>query len=145
MAAFQFYLQSGKQRKVRWMGEDNHVVRGKKFPSEKKCEKCARRDATANSFVAKVRLEVFAHFQAVAVKRHCSIQNWLFCLPGRILCKHTANDEIALDFALHLSRLFGSRCNWTCHSDTRVRLILSSLNACLNIVRVSVALLPRFS
>jgi hypothetical protein len=29
MAAFQFYLISGKQRKVGWVGEDSHVVFGK--------------------------------------------------------------------------------------------------------------------
>jgi hypothetical protein len=33
-----------------------------------------RCDATATSFVAKVRSEVFAHFQAVAV-RHSSMRN----------------------------------------------------------------------
>jgi hypothetical protein len=35
MVAFQFYLQSGKQRKVGWVGEDSCVVFGKKFPGEK--------------------------------------------------------------------------------------------------------------
>jgi hypothetical protein len=30
MAASRFYLQSGKQRKVGWMGDDSHVVFGKK-------------------------------------------------------------------------------------------------------------------
>jgi hypothetical protein len=36
MAAFQFYLQSGKERKVWWVGDDSHVVFGKKkkFPGE---------------------------------------------------------------------------------------------------------------
>jgi hypothetical protein len=36
MAAFQFYLQSGKQRKVGWVGNDSHIVFGQKFPGEKK-------------------------------------------------------------------------------------------------------------
>jgi hypothetical protein len=35
MAAFQFYLQSGKQRKVGWVGDDIHVVFGQKFTGEK--------------------------------------------------------------------------------------------------------------
>jgi hypothetical protein len=30
MAAFQFYLQSRKPRKVGWVGDDSHVVFGKK-------------------------------------------------------------------------------------------------------------------
>jgi hypothetical protein len=32
MVAFQFYLQSGKQRKVGCVGGNNHVVYGQKFP-----------------------------------------------------------------------------------------------------------------
>jgi hypothetical protein len=32
MAAFQFYLHSGKQRKVGWVGDNSHVVFGQKFP-----------------------------------------------------------------------------------------------------------------
>jgi hypothetical protein len=43
MAAFQFYLQSGKQRKVAggyvrqvgWVGNESHVPFGQKFPGEK--------------------------------------------------------------------------------------------------------------
>jgi hypothetical protein len=30
-----FYLQSGKQRKVWWVGDDSHVVSAKKFTGEK--------------------------------------------------------------------------------------------------------------
>jgi hypothetical protein len=44
-----------------------------------------RREVTASSLVANIRGEVFAHFQAVAIKRHSSIRNGLFGLPGRIL------------------------------------------------------------
>jgi hypothetical protein len=35
MAAFQFYLQSGKQIKVGWVGDDGLIVLGQKFPGEK--------------------------------------------------------------------------------------------------------------
>jgi hypothetical protein len=35
MAAFQSCLQSGKQRKVGWAGDDSHVVFGTEFSSEK--------------------------------------------------------------------------------------------------------------
>jgi hypothetical protein len=35
MATFQFYLQSLKQRKVGWVGDDSHVDFGKKFAGEK--------------------------------------------------------------------------------------------------------------
>jgi hypothetical protein len=64
--------------------------------------------ATARSFVAEVRDKVFAHFHAV--KRHSSLQNCLFGLPGWILCEQSPwvkeNDENALDFALQQPRLF---------------------------------------
>jgi hypothetical protein len=50
------------------------------------------------------------------------------------------NDEHALDFAFHLSRLFRPRCVWT----SGVLLVLSSPKACLIIVRASVALFQRF-
>jgi hypothetical protein len=49
------------------------------------------------------------------------------------------NDEHALGFALHLSRL-----NRTCHSIIRVRLMLSFPIARLIIAKVSVALFLRF-
>jgi hypothetical protein len=35
MAAFQFYLQLGKQRKVGWVGDESHIVFGQIFPGEK--------------------------------------------------------------------------------------------------------------
>jgi hypothetical protein len=51
------------------------------------------------------------------------------------------NDEHALDYALHMFRLFRSRRILT----FRIRLMLSSLNDCLIIARVSVAPFPRFA
>jgi hypothetical protein len=54
-----------------------------------KCETMRRRKVTASSFVANIRGEVFAHFQAVIIKRHSSMRNWLFGLPGRILCEQS--------------------------------------------------------
>jgi hypothetical protein len=97
-------------------------------------------DATASSFIVKGG-EVFEHFYAVAVKRHSSMRNWLFGLPGRILCDVKENDEHAFDFALHLTRISRSNLNWACHSNNRIRLMISSLTACLIVERVSVALL----
>jgi hypothetical protein len=38
------------------------------------------------------------------------------------------NDEHALDFALHLSRPLQPALNQTCHLNTRVWLMLSTLN-----------------
>jgi hypothetical protein len=35
MVAFPFYLQSGKKGKVRWVGDNSHVVFGQKFAGEK--------------------------------------------------------------------------------------------------------------
>jgi hypothetical protein len=69
---------------------ESHVVFGQKFPGEKrKCEMVPCRNATAGSLVVKVRGEAIARFHAVAVKRHSSMRNWLFDLPGRILCEQS--------------------------------------------------------
>jgi hypothetical protein len=40
--------------------------------------------------LAKVWGEVFAHCHAVAIKCHSSMWNWLFGLPGWILCKESS-------------------------------------------------------
>jgi hypothetical protein len=55
------------------------------------------------------------------------------------------NDEHALAFALHLSRLFLFALNRACHSKTSVRLKISSPNTCLIMTRVFVELFPRFT
>jgi hypothetical protein len=53
MAAFQFYLQMGKKRKIGWVGDNNHVVSGKKkFSGEKrKCKTVCFHDATAEQAI----------------------------------------------------------------------------------------------
>jgi hypothetical protein len=51
------------------------------------------------------------------------------------------NNEHALDYALHLPRLYRSRRVWT----FRIRLMFSSPNACLITARASVAPFPRFT
>jgi hypothetical protein len=63
------------------------------------------RDATASSFAAKVRGEVFTRFHAVAVKRHGSMRNWVFGLPGRILCEQSSWCQRKL-----------RKCSWLCTS-----------------------------
>jgi hypothetical protein len=76
IAAFQFYVQSRKQRKVGLVGDDSHVVFGQKFHGErKKFEMVCSHDATASSFVAKVQGEVIAHFHSMGIKHHSSMQN----------------------------------------------------------------------
>jgi hypothetical protein len=61
---------------------------------KRKCETVCCLDATAISFVSKVRGEVFAHFYAVVVSQHRnsssnSSWDWLFRLAGRILCEQS--------------------------------------------------------
>jgi hypothetical protein len=75
IATFQFYLQSWKQTNVGRVGDVSRVVFGKKFFGEKNCETVHCRDATVNSFVAKVRGEVFSYVHAAAVKRHNSMRH----------------------------------------------------------------------
>jgi hypothetical protein len=49
-------------------GKNNSLVK-------KKCEMVHCRDATSNSFFAKVRVKVFTHFHAVVVKHYSIMQN----------------------------------------------------------------------
>jgi hypothetical protein len=79
---FSFIFNRRNRIKVRLVGDDSHVVF---FLSKRECETVRCRDATARSFVAKIRGEVFAYFHAFAMKRHSSMQNSLLGLPGWIL------------------------------------------------------------
>jgi hypothetical protein len=81
--------------------------------SRRKQEMVCCHDATASSFVAKVWGEVFAHFHSVAIKVTvvCGI-DCLACQDEFFVnnpLDAEENDEHALNFALHLSRLFWSR------------------------------------
>jgi hypothetical protein len=113
---------------------------------KRKCETVLCLNAIVSSYVAKVRDEVFTHFHAVAIKRHSSMRNCLLCQDKFVVRNplHVKENDYALDFALHLYRLFRSALNRSCHSNSRVRLMLSSPNSCLIIARVSIALFPRF-
>jgi hypothetical protein len=99
-------------------------------------------DATAGSFVVEVWAEVFAQFHTVGLKRHSSMRNWLFGLPGRILCRQSLDVKENYDhvfyIALRMSSLFRSLWVWSFH----VRLMLSSQNACLITTRASLTLFP---
>jgi hypothetical protein len=78
----------------------------KKLSGEKK--KC---EAVRCCFVAKVQFEVFSHFHTVAVEHHSSLCNGLACQDEFFVnIPHDVkeNDEHALNFVLHLSRLFQS-------------------------------------
>jgi hypothetical protein len=101
-------------------------------------------DATASPLVAKVQGEVFAHCHAV-IKHHSSMWNWLFGLPGWILCEQSSGCQrkrwACSWFCSSAVSLFSVLMNWIFH----VWLMLSSLNAYLIIARVSVALFPRFA
>jgi hypothetical protein len=143
MAAFQFYLQSGKQRNVGWVGYVSHVVFGQKFPGDKrKCEMVCCRVATASSSVAKVWGEVFANFHVVTINCYSSIWNWLFGLPGQIICEQSRCCQRKWWACSWLCSSpvspFQSALNQACHSNTCVWCVLSSPHASLFIVRVSV-------
>jgi hypothetical protein len=140
MAAFQFYLQSGKQRKVGWVGDGSHIIFGHKIPWWKReCETVQCRDVTA-IFLC----EFFAQCHAVAVKVTVVCGSDCFSCQDEFLMNNPLdvkwNDEHALDFVVHLSRTFQSGLNRACYSHTRVRLMLSFPNVCLIISRVSVTL-----
>jgi hypothetical protein len=82
----------------------------KNDPGEKESEMACCHYTTATFFAAKVRGEVFAHFHAVAVKRHRVCGIYCFVCRDEFFVNNPPdvkeNDEYALDFALRLSRLF---------------------------------------
>jgi hypothetical protein len=71
------------------------------------------RDAASISFVVKVRGEVFSHFQAVAVLFTVACGIGCLAYQDEFFANNSLdvkeNDEHALDFSLHLSRLFRSQ------------------------------------
>jgi hypothetical protein len=85
-------------------GTDSMVGGGRPW-WKRKCEMVYCRDATASSFVPKVRDEVFA-------------LDCLICQDEFFnLLDVKENDEHAHDFALHLSRLFQPALNQVCLSN----------------------------
>jgi hypothetical protein len=122
MVAFQFHLQSGKQKKVMWVRDDSHVV----------VEMVWCHYATASSSVAKVWDAVFTHFHAnitVVQGIDCLACQDEFFVNNPLDIKE--NDEYALDFVLHLSCLF--------LASVSMDFTLSSPSTCLIITRVSTA------
>jgi hypothetical protein len=86
MAAFQFYLQPRKKRKVGWVGDDRHVVFDKKVPGEKgSVRRCVVVVQEAVLMSPKLGVKSSHLFYAVTVKRRSNMRNRLFGLPGRIL------------------------------------------------------------
>jgi hypothetical protein len=88
--------------------DNSLVVFGQRFPGEKGSETVRLVMQQPLLFVVKVRSEVFSHFHAVAVKRHSSMRNCLTCQYELFMNNPLdvkENDEHAIDFALHLSRL----------------------------------------
>jgi hypothetical protein len=80
MVAFQFQLQSEKQKSMVSRGRQLYCFWSKIPWWKKKCETVRCRDA-----IAYVRGEVFAQFHVVTKKCHSSIRKLLFVLPGRVL------------------------------------------------------------
>jgi hypothetical protein len=124
MATFQFYLHSGKQKSRVGGGWQSFCFCSKIPWWKRKCETVRCRDATASSFIPKVRGKVFAHFHAVDAKCNRSMQNWRFGRQDEFFVNNPLdvkeNDEHALDFVLHLSHRFRSVLNWAWYSDTRM-------------------------
>jgi hypothetical protein len=119
------------------VGDDSHVVLANIFCGERSVRlRC--RDTTSGPFIAKIRGEVLAHFQAVAVK--VTVIRGIDCLACQDkffvnnLLDVKENYEHALEFVFHLSRLLVS-----VSLDFRALLMLSSSNARLIIVRGSIA------
>jgi hypothetical protein len=85
-----------------WVGDDSHVVFGQEFCGEKKCGVVCCNDATASSYVTKVGIEIFIHFQYCGIDCLACKDKFFVKNPSDV----NANDEHATDFAFHLFCLF---------------------------------------
>jgi hypothetical protein len=145
MVVFQFYLQSGKQ-KSRVGGGRKSLYFGQKLPgvkgSVRRCIVVMQQPVLFSPKFEVKSLHIFTQSPenvTVVCEVYClACQDELF-FNNPLDVK--GNDEHALNFALHLPRLFRSRCVWT----FGVRLMLPFRNTCLIISRVSAAMFPRFS
>jgi hypothetical protein len=130
-----------KQRKVWWLRDDSHVAFGWKIPGEKwskrQCIVVMQQPVLLSPKFGAKSLHIFTQSPwniSVVWGIDCLGCQDKFFVNNPLDVKES--DEPALDFALHLSCLIWSRWVWT----FRLRLILSSLIACLIIGRVSFAL-----
>jgi hypothetical protein len=130
------------KNKVGW--DDSHVVFSGEWSVRLRVVVMQNQFFHCQSSVRSLRI-----FNAVAVIRHSFMRNWSVGLPGRTVFNDPLDvkedDEHALYFALHLSLLFRSALSRACHSNTRVRLMHYSSNACLIVSSVSIVLFTRFA
>jgi hypothetical protein len=66
MAAFQFYLQSGKQWKLGWVRDGSHVDFGQRFPGEKGSER--RSVVVMQQPASTPNIAIIEHFQSKALR-----------------------------------------------------------------------------
>jgi hypothetical protein len=105
-------------KKSRVGGNGSHVVSWSKIPWwKRKCKMLHCHDAMASSSVNKVRGGFFPHFHAVTIKCHSNMWNWLFDLPGWILCEQSSWCE----------RKWWT-CSWLCSSLVSPFLVSVTLN-----------------
>jgi hypothetical protein len=146
MAAFQFYLQFGKQRKVGWVGNNSHAVFGQNSLIKKELWDGTLSSCNSEFFYrqsSRRSLRIFSRSGRKVSQNYVELILWATRTNSFVNNPFDVkeNYEHALDFAFHLFRLFRSRWAW----PFRVRLMLSSPNARLIIARVSVALFQRFA
>jgi hypothetical protein len=136
MAALQFYLKSGKQRRVGWVGEDSLVIFGQEFPGEMEVWDRALSWCNIKFLFSQSSgrsLRTFSHSRHKTSQQYAELTVW----PARTISLWTIpmskkSDEHSLSFAFHLSYLSWSHWVYTfC-----VCLMLFSPNTCLIIARV---------
>jgi hypothetical protein len=117
----------------------------KKIPWwRRKCERCFVA-MQQPALVAKARDKVFAHVRAAAVKLHTNLRNSLFSCQNEFLWTIPLMSRKMMSMLLTLLSTCLAILRTRRVYTIRVRLVDSSPNACLIIVRVSEALLPKFA
>jgi hypothetical protein len=127
---FSFIFSQGN-RKVGQVGDDSHVVLGQKFHGEKgSVRQCAMMQQPV-LLLPKFRAKSFPIFMQ---SQYCAD---LTVLPSRTNSLQAIPLMSKKTMSMSLSRLLQSAMNRAYHLSTCLRLMLSSLNTCLIIARVS--------
>jgi hypothetical protein len=124
MAAFQFYLQSGKRRKVvwvgttvilflvknsqGWVGDDSHVVSGEKFPGERGSVRW--RDVMEQPVLLSPKFRVKSSHISTQSPRNVTAVCGIDCSAYQddfLVNNHPLDVKENDEFALGLTRLFG--------------------------------------
>jgi hypothetical protein len=86
--SFSIFFSTEETENLGWVGTTVLLLLAKNYLSKNEVWDAVL-SWKSQFFVNKIRDEVIAHLHTIAVKCHSSMRNWLFGLPGRIVCEQS--------------------------------------------------------